>query len=179
MVATQLIRCLPRPFKESDERQPHPVGLAGMQRRQALQKSGHRSFCPALSCSEMPVCCAKWRAFFRSVMLVVDLQRRICVITTVQNFRAAMVLLSVHHIVVTSIPEASLFGLSLATRSSPFAMWATRAGCVKSTLISAARHDQFAAVPLAISMVRFYNRVHHKGTSFLSFSGGRKSISIG
>ena len=43
---------------------------------------------------------------------------------------------------------------------------------VKSTLISVARHDQFAAVQAHL-MVRFYNCVHHKGTSFFFC---RKSI---
>ena len=111
----------------------------------------------------------KQEGFFLLGHVKVDLATNLQIVTTVQELPGSDGVLPVHHIVVT-IPEADL--RLIGNPLVKFFCDAGNTSGVKSTLISVARHDQFAAVQAHL-MVRFYNCVHHKGTSFFFC---RKSI---
>ena len=111
----------------------------------------------------------KQEGFFSFCHTKINLAANLQIFAAVQKFPCSDGVLSVHHIVVT-IPEADL--RLIGNPLVKFFCDAGNTSGVKSTLISVARHDQFAAVQAHL-MVRFYNCVHHKGTSFFFC---RKSI---
>ena len=111
----------------------------------------------------------KQEGFFSFCHTKINLAANLQIFAAVQELPGGDGVLSVHHIVVP-VPEADLrfIGNTLVKFSGN----AGNAGRVEGALVSIARNDQLAAVQAHL-MVRFYNCVHHKGTSFFFC---RKSI---